>query len=346
VDDLLIIGAHDKLIQYRKDEIMKARGEDDSTLALDIKDLGVATSFLNMAITRLGHGRIHLGQPSYALSLVQKWTKDPIPSSRPILEQPKRPETNAEEMRPQEILEYQQLLGAISHLAIATRPDLSYAVGVAARRASRPTQRDRAVLCQILAYIAATPDHGITYKPDTDKHISHLCHVDASYADDLDTHRSTSGLVVTMAGGPIAWASRRQAWVALSTCEAELNALTEGVRETEWTRVLINEVLGLTGDERCLSTTIRCDNTAALQSIERGTSRRNTRHLVVRLAYLRERCESSIKLEYVPSAENIADALTKALPASTLAHLRDMMSVVAPDDPPSAAPQSSHAGGV
>jgi len=123
-----------------------------------------------------------------------------------------------------------------------------------------------------------------------------------------------------MAGGAIAWASRRQAWVALSTCEAELNALTEGVRESEWIRGLLNELLGQSdlGQDPYRFTQVLGDNVAALKAVERDTMRRNTRHLAVRVAYISERKDTSISLTYVNSSENVADAFTKAVPVDAL----------------------------
>lgn len=55
--------------------------------------------------------------------------------------------------------------------------------------------------------------------------------VDAEYAGDMDTRRSTSGEVFMMSSGPVSWSSKRQATVALSTTEAEYVALTWSVKQ-------------------------------------------------------------------------------------------------------------------
>ena len=47
------------------------------------------------------------------------------------------------------------------------------------------------------------------------------CYVDASFAADLDTRRSTTGYVFNIAGGPVSWQSRMQTSVALSSMESE-----------------------------------------------------------------------------------------------------------------------------
>ena len=47
------------------------------------------------------------------------------------------------------------------------------------------------------------------------------CYVDASFAADLDTRRSTTGYVFKIAGGSVSWQSRMQTSVALSSMESE-----------------------------------------------------------------------------------------------------------------------------
>jgi len=43
--------------------------------------------------------------------------------------------------------------------------------------------------------------------------------VDADWADDTDTHRSHTGYILMMNGGPISWKSQRQDNVSLSTAK-------------------------------------------------------------------------------------------------------------------------------
>ena len=53
----------------------------------------------------------------------------------------------------------------------------------------------------------------------------------ADMAGDIDSRRSTSGYLVTFAGGAVAWQSRLQKCVALSTTEAEFISATEACKE-------------------------------------------------------------------------------------------------------------------
>ena len=53
---------------------------------------------------------------------------------------------------------------------------------------------------------------------------------------DADTSRSTSGYVMTYAGGVVSWQSRLQKMVAMSTTEAEYMAAVEADKELIWMR--------------------------------------------------------------------------------------------------------------
>ena len=59
---------------------------------------------------------------------------------------------------------------------------------------------------------------------------------------DVDTSRSTSGYVMTYAGGAISWQLRLQKSVALSTTEAEYMAAVEAGKEVLWMKDFIGEL--------------------------------------------------------------------------------------------------------
>ena len=65
---------------------------------------------------------------------------------------------------------------------------------------------------------------------------------DADYAGDVDSRRSTSGMVVKMGSGAISWASRLQPVVTLSTTEAEYISATAAAQEILWLRNLFKEI--------------------------------------------------------------------------------------------------------
>ena len=71
---------------------------------------------------------------------------------------------------------------------------------------------------------------------------------DSDMSADVDTSRSTSGYVMTYAGGAVSWQSRLQKSVALSTTEAEYMAAVEAGKEVIWMKDFIGE-LGIRQEE-------------------------------------------------------------------------------------------------
>ena len=75
----------------------------------------------------------------------------------------------------------------------------------------------------------------------------------------VDTNRSTSGYVMTYAGGAVLWQWRLQKAVALSTIEAKYMAAVEAGKEIIWMKEFIGE-LGIWREELQL----HCDNQSVI----------------------------------------------------------------------------------
>ncbi len=113
------------------------------------------------------------------------------------------------------------LVGALLYLSINTRPDISYAVEALARFNKSPTYRLCKALVRVLIYLRDTTERGIQF---TGFDFELSAYSDADWGGDLDSRRSTTGYVVYAAIGPIAWQSKLQSTVAVSTMEAEYMA--------------------------------------------------------------------------------------------------------------------------
>jgi hypothetical protein len=65
---------------------------------------------------------------------------------------------------------------------------------------------------------------------------------DSDFAGDKATSKSTYGFIFKLAGGPIAWKSKKGSTICLSTLEAEYVALIEGIREVLWITDFYKEI--------------------------------------------------------------------------------------------------------
>ncbi|CAB3236781.1 unnamed protein product [Arctia plantaginis] len=148
--------------------------------------------------------------------------------------------TETEEIERISNFPYRQAVGALAYLMVGTRPDIAYAVGVASRKLDNPSNQDVTKVKRILRYLKGTTNWGLTYRRNSDKKL--MCFSDSDHGGDLETGRSTSGMVCMYAGGIIAWKSHRQASVAILSTEAEVVAASETAREIMWLKVLMASI--------------------------------------------------------------------------------------------------------
>ena len=192
----------------------------------------------------------------------------------------------------------------------------------------------------MLAYLAATPRHGICYRRDGRGtcylHDSGgyninkgqrpiIAWVDANWGDRDLCRRSMSGYVFIMSGGPISWRCRKLPMVTRSTAESELVALDEGVREALHVRTLGMEV-GIQGAD-CIP--VMEDNQAATNLATGTPPGDRLKHVDVKFFAVQEdQAEGKVSVEKVASKNNLADIFTKALGRMKFAFLRGCMGVV------------------
>jgi len=110
--------------------------------------------------------------------------------------------------------------------------------------------------------------------------------------------------------GPVSWSSHKQSTVAISTMEAEYMALSEAGREAIARTHLFDDLLiQLDGPPGVLS-----DNQGALTITTDPVHHQRAKHIATRYHHIRHLVqENQIALGYVPSAQQTADILTKAL---------------------------------
>jgi hypothetical protein len=117
-----------------------------------------------------------------------------------------------------------------------------------------------------------------------------------------------------MAECPIVWSSKQQAIVAQSSCEAEYLAVAHAIKQILWTRYLAQE-LGLNQDR---PTVLYCDNQGTIPCTHDPEHHSKMKHIDLRIHFIRDTVSKQlVTVQFLPGAENIADLLTKALPAIT-----------------------------
>jgi len=144
--------------------------------------------------------------------------------------------------------QYQALMGSLTYAAMSTRPDIGYITQYLSQSNKAPSLQDWNAAKRVLRYLKGTRDLGIVYHRESSsssrghEHATPWGYCDANYAEDPRDRKSTSGYSFMLAGGPIAWKSKKQASVALSTTEAEYYALGVACQEAIWLRQLCKEL--------------------------------------------------------------------------------------------------------
>jgi hypothetical protein len=314
VDDQLIMGPDIDKIQDAIKDIAEQ---------FVITDMGPAKMFLGVEIVK-GPKYVKLTQQRYTQSLLVKYasTKGKVVPTPAIVHSRDDAAMNVmAESQP-----YAELVGSLLYLSTWTRPDISFAVGRLTKHMQSPRLIDWTDALRVLNYLKGTADHGITFRQGGGDLVGYS---DSDYATDSTNGKSVTGMVFMMNGGPICWKSKQQSTVAVSTCEAELNAATTTAKEAMWLRKLLPE-LGVPMSEpvECLG-----DNLGALQLIKHPVLSTKSKHIRQSAFYAREVTESNeIRFTYVNTAENLADIFTKACEPKVFVKLRDeiMMNSPAP----------------
>jgi hypothetical protein len=113
-----------------------------------------------------------------------------------------------------------------------------------------------------------------------------------------------------LAGGVIAYKSKYQPTIALSSTEAEFTAASEAGKTTLYLRSILHEL----GFSQYLPTLLYEDNTGALHMANAQQPTRRTRHMDTKYFALQDWVEhDQIEVTQIGTANNISDAFTKAL---------------------------------
>jgi len=320
---------------YVDDFLISARSPDDTEWLhtelnkhWDTRDLGPAKRFLGIDIYRPDPtGPVFINQGVYIRQILHEFgMEDCNPVKTPLdisIKLHKRyenePQTNAEE--------YRKMVGKYMHL-LYTRVDIACAVSKLAQYLSDPSEDHMRQAKHLQRYLKGTLDHGIEYSaspdlPQNDLLITGYC--DASFDDDPDTSRSTSGQTFMLGNGSISHCSNKQSCVAMSSMESEYMVMSEAAKEAISLQYLL-ESLQITYQRRPIP--LKTDSTAAYDHVRNNVNHSKTKHIHRRHNFIREACiNGEITLERIPAELQTADILTKVLPRQKHDHAMKLLNM-------------------
>jgi transposase InsO family protein len=303
VDDMLIVGKNTGRIAQLKRELSKS---------FAMKDLGPAKQILGIRITRdRGAKKLHMSQEQYIEKVLRRFNMDKAKVvSSPLTTNFKLTEADCpsskEDVEEMDRVPYASAVGSLMYAMVCTRPDIAHAVGVVSRFMSNPGKKHWEAVKWIFRYLRGTSKLGITFG---DEKPMLVCYTDSDMAGNKDNMKSTSGYLMTFAGGAVSWQSRLQKCVALSTTEAEYMAATEACKELLWLKRFLQE-LGFK-QQRYV---VLCDNQSAIHLAKNSMFHKRTKHIDVRYHWIRDCLEDGLfELDKVHTDDNGSDMLTKPL---------------------------------
>ena len=271
-----------------------------------MSDLGPLSFYLGIEVHQDDSG-ITLRQTAYAKRVVElAGLTDCNPALTPMEERLKLSrDSTTEEV---DATQYRRLVGSLRYLA-HTRPDLAFSVGYVSRFMQRPTTEHQQAVKRIIRYVAGTLDHGLYY-PRCPGAAHFVGYSDSDHAGDIDTSKSTSGILFFLGKCLVSWQSVKQQVVALSSCEAEYIAASTASTQALWLARLLGDLLGR--DTRAVE--LRVDSKSALALAKNPVFHERSKHIRVRYHFIRG-CleEGSIKASYINTKDQLADLLTKPL---------------------------------
>ncbi|KAF5768399.1 putative RNA-directed DNA polymerase [Helianthus annuus] len=282
------------------------------TVEFEMSAMGELQCFLGLQVQQMQNGTF-IHQSKYAKELLTKFDmNDCKPCSTPMATNKLVMSDEKDELIDQTL--YRSMIGSLLYLT-ASRPDIMFATCVCARSQSAPRKSNLIAVKRIIRYIKGAPTLGIWYPANGNIKLSGFS--DSDFAGCHTTRKSTSGGCQFLGDCLVSWQSKKQAAVSTSTAEAEYIAAASCTAQLLW---LQNQLLdfGITA----LKTPLMLDSQAAENIIKNPVSHSTTKHIDIRHHFVRDCYEKGlISLHHVPTKDQLADMLTKALDTATFESL-------------------------
>ena len=310
VDNCTIAASNLHLVEDFKDSLCKH---------VEVTDLGKLHWMLGLEIKRDHEaGTIHLSQGAYIDSILRHYNFDNLkPLSSPMdlaicLTTEQAPATTAEHaiMRDKP---YREAISALNWAALATHPDIVFAVATVARFIANPGMAHWEAIKRIFRYLAGTHDLWLSYGKT--KHVLEG-YADADGSMNEDRH-TISGHAFLIDGSIVSWSSKHQEIVSLSTTESEYVSATHSIKEALWLCSLLSKIF----EPIKPPTTLFCNNQSAIALTQDHQYHTCMKHINVRYHFIRWVIEQgSLCLIYCPTNDMVTNVLTKALPSVKVKH--------------------------
>jgi hypothetical protein len=330
VDDTLFFSPKEDFINEVIDQLSKA------DLDLEVEDS--VAGFLGVHIDRnTDTGTIKLTQSGLTKRIIEALNVGSLPRKfTPASKEPLVQDTQGDP--PNGAYNYASVIRMLQYLQGHSRPDITFAVSQCARFVHSPRRSHEIALERIGQYLKFTQEEGLILHPTGVLDLDVFCDADFAglwpYEDKMDPScvKSRTGFVICLSNCPVVWVSKLQREIALSTMEAEYNALSVAMRSVLPFQALVNSVTkGIGMDNENLTsfkTTVWEDNAGALQlaTLEPGRITPRSKHYAIKYHWFRSHLKpNKVEICKIDSNKQKADILTKGLTKDKFESIRQLL---------------------
>ncbi|CAL1409091.1 unnamed protein product [Linum trigynum] len=286
-----------------------------------LKALGDVDYFLGIEVIPTISGYI-LSQHKYMVDILTRFhMREAAPASTPLASSATLSLNDG--TSPTDAIRYRQVLGALQYL-VYTRPDIAFSVNKLSQYMHSPSAYHWKCLKRLLRYVCGTISYGLAIRRSSDP-LRLTAFADSDWAGNLDDRTSTSAYLLYFGSTLISWRSKKQRIVARSSTEAEYRAIAHAATELEWVQNLLTELR----QPLSVSPTLFSDNLGATSFSSNPVFHSRMKHLALDYHFVRQLVQDGrLTVRYIPTAQQLADVLTKPLAATRFLLLRSKIGVV------------------
>lgn len=314
-----------QVLYYKDDEYLATKIIDSIKGAYELRDIGDVNWFLGVRVIRdRAARRIWLVHDTYIEKIAKKFGL--IDGKCPSTPLPSLELRKYEGQAPSKwVKEYQEKVGSLLYTAIMIRPDVAFAASTLSQFLMNPGPEHLAAVNWAIKYLFGTRFLAIQYDAEH-REVQLQVASDASFADDVDTRRSSQGYTISLFGGLIMWRAARQTTVTTSSTEAEMLGVSFTAKELMALKRLFKDLRLDLGE----LWNIYCDNQQTIRLIVGSNERIATklRHVDIQNMWARqEHQKGAFEVTYLPTNEMPADGLTKNLPRYKFEQFRALLNL-------------------
>jgi hypothetical protein len=296
-----------------------------------VNDLGLAKHYAGLHIEQdVERGLVSIDTTHFIEELVRKLNLQDMrkystpAASDQVLSKSMVP-TDPEELERAKQLPFMTLVGALRWIVDCCRFDAAWAVREVAKFLRSWGKSHYQAAVRILSYLYLTKDFRLIYRRKSEfSTLTLSVYTDADWARDIDSSKSVFGYMLFVNGQLIEAKSKSSATVQLSTCESERGAMFESSKSVMQRRLQLDSA-GFTQSD---PTPIYTDSQSAVKFICSNRTSYRARHIRIHKHFLRElMTNNTVKLVWIPGQYQLADILTKPLPADRFQQLRTAMGI-------------------